>query len=90
MREPVRAFVVVLRGFAYVWLTLAVLVIVTGLGWILVTRGFLALTEVLSPFNVVNWIATAVLLAPGFGALAWANSLQARVDSQHGQQAPGS
>jgi hypothetical protein len=40
--------------------------------------GFSAVQELLSPFNVVNWIVTVTTLAPGLGALAWAEKLKAK------------
>jgi hypothetical protein len=40
--------------------------------------GFSAVQKLLSPFNVVNWIVTVITLAPGLGALAWAEKLKAK------------
>ncbi len=46
-------------------------------------RGFLcgrfsAVQELLNPFNIVNWLVTIITLAPGFGALAWAEKVNAK------------
>lgn len=67
-----------LKVFGYIWLTGAVLLIFAGIAGIWMKGGFSAVQQLLSPFNVVNWIVTVITLAPGLGALAWAEKLKAR------------
>lgn len=43
-------------------------------------EGFSGVQELLSPFNVINWIVTVVTLAPSLGALLWAKKLQEKQD----------
>jgi hypothetical protein len=62
----------VLRVFGYVWLVLAGLLILVGIG------GVWMVQELLSPFNLANWFVTALTLAPGIAALLWADKLAAR------------
>lgn len=68
----------VLKGLGYVWLTLAVILIAVGIVGVWMTRGFSGVQELLSPWNIVNWLVTVITLAPGFAALMWAGKLQAK------------
>ena len=67
-----------LKGFGYIWLTGAVLLILAGIAGTWMKGGFSAVQDLLSPFNVVNWVFTVITLAPGLGALAWAEKLKAK------------
>ena len=67
----------VLRGFGYVWLVLASIFILIGISGVWMKSGFSGVQELLSPFNIVNWLVTMATLAPGIGALMWADKLQA-------------
>lgn len=81
----VKVWIVVLKVFGYLWTTLAVIAIFIGIVGVGMKGGFSAVQELLSPFNVVNWVVTVITLAPGIGALAWAKNLsekQSRVRSQ--------
>lgn len=40
--------------------------------------GFSAVIELLSPFNIVNWLVTVITLAPGIAALMWAEKLRTK------------
>jgi hypothetical protein len=57
----------ILKGFAFVWLTLAGILILVGLAGIWMSQGVSAVQETMSPFNVINWLAIALLLSPGLG-----------------------
>ena len=70
-----KASVGILKGFAYVWGSLAALAIVAGIIGIWMTEGFGAVQDTFSPFNVWNWLATAIILSPAIGAFAWADKL---------------
>ncbi|MBL4750274.1 MAG: hypothetical protein JKX71_06790 [Amylibacter sp.] len=65
-------FAKMVRVLGYVLLYLAIAVIGFGLITTWWFNGFGALMEVLNPFNVVNFIVTAVTLAPGI-LLIWAS-----------------
>ena len=39
-------------------------------------EGFGAVMHLLSPFNVLNWLATLAALAPGFGLIVLADRLE--------------
>ena len=67
-----------LRVFATVWFILAGALIVIGLLMIWVREGFGALQQVLSPFNVFNFVAVVVTLLPGLGARLLADRLARR------------
>ena len=73
-----KVWIVLLKVFGYVWLTAAVLLILAGIAGTWMKGGFSAVQELLSPFNVVNWIVTVITLAPGLGALAWAENLKSK------------
>ena len=67
--------IILLKGFGYVWLAVAGLLILAGIAGTWMTGGFSAVQKLLSPFNVVNFIVTMITLAPGLGALVWAEKL---------------
>lgn len=71
-----KVWIALLKGFAYIWLTAAMLLILTGIVGIWIEGGFSAVQDLLSPFNVVNFIVTTITLAPGLGALVWAEKLK--------------
>ena len=73
-----KIWIVLLKVFGYIWLTAAVLLILAGIAGIWMKSGFSAVQELLSPFNIVNWIVTVITLAPGLGSLAWAEKLRAK------------
>jgi len=74
-----KIWVVVLKAFAYVWLAAAVLLILTGIVGTWMKGGFSAVQELMSPFNIMNYIAIVITLAPGIGALAWADRLKSKL-----------
>jgi len=74
-----KVWIVLLKVFGYIWLTAAVLLILAGIAGTWMKGGFSAVQELLSPFNVVNWIVTVITLAPGLGALAWPRNSRRRV-----------
>ena len=67
-----------LRGFAYVWLCLAGSVIFASYIFIWYKHGFGKVQELLSPFNVVNYVVTIITLSPGIGAYMLAERLEQR------------
>ena len=73
-----KAWIVLLRVLGYIWLTAAMLLILAGIAGTWKKGGFSAVQVLLSPFNVVNWIVTMITLAPGLGALAWAEKLKSK------------
>lgn len=58
------------------WLVLAVIFIGVGLLGIAWKDGLWAVAQVLSPFNVKNFIVTVITLAPGFLLIWWAGKLR--------------
>lgn len=73
-----KLWIFLLKVFGCIWLTAAAILILVGIAGVWMKGGFSAVQEVLSPFNVVNWIVTAITLAPGLGALMWAEKLNAK------------
>lgn len=73
-----KLWIVVLKVFGYIWLTGAVLLILAGIAGTWMKGGFSAVQDLLSPFNVVNWVVSVITLAPGLGALAWAEILRTK------------
>lgn len=70
-----KVWIAVLKVFGYVWVTLGVIAILIGIAGTWMKGGFSAVQELMSPFNVVNWVVMVITLAPGLGALAWAKNL---------------
>jgi len=71
----VKVWVVVLKIFGYAWVVVGVIAIAIGIAGVWMKGGFSAVQDLMSPFNVLNWVVTAITLGPGLGALAWAKSL---------------
>lgn len=75
-----KAVITTLKAFGYVWLCLAVLIILVGIAGVWMDKGFSGVQDLLSPFNIANWLVTALTLAPGVGAVALADKLSAKSD----------
>jgi hypothetical protein len=65
-----------LRIFGIAWLALGSLLILAGIAGTFMSEGFGAVQALMSPFNVINYVAIAVTLAPGIGALMWSDKLK--------------
>jgi len=65
----VKVWIAVLKVFGYVWVTLGVIAILIDTVGTCMKGSFSAVQELMSPFNVVNWVVMIITLAPGFGAL---------------------
>ena len=68
--------ILLLKVFGYIWLTAAMLFILACLAVVYMKWGLPELLEILSPFNVLNWIVTVITLSPGIAALALAERLK--------------
>lgn len=73
-----------LRGFAYVWFCLAGGLIFASYVAIWYTDGFGKVQEILSPFNVINFVVTIITLSPGIGAYMLAERLERRASESSG------
>ena len=67
------------KVLGYIWLVLGGLLILVGTIGVWMKNGFAGVQELLSPFNVTNWIVMAVTLAPGIGLLMLAGKLQSKL-----------
>ena len=74
-----RIWVIILKAFGYIWLTLASILIIVGIIGVWMKGGFSGVQSLLSPFNIINWILTVLTLAPGLVALALASKLQEKI-----------
>jgi hypothetical protein len=68
------------KGFAYVWLSAVMFLILVGMVGTWMKGGFSAVLELLSPFNIANYLVTVIALAPGLGALYWVERLNKRIE----------
>jgi len=73
-----KVLITALKAFGYVWLFLAGLVILVGIVGVWMNKGFSAVQDLFSPFNIANWLVTALTLAPGIGAVALADKLSGK------------
>jgi hypothetical protein len=64
------------KVLGYIWLVLAGLLILVGIVGVWMKEGFSGVQNLLSPFNVANFIVTAITLAPGIGLLMLSDKLQ--------------
>ena len=76
--SEVKVWVVVLKIFGYAWVVVGVIAIAIGIAGVWMKGGFSAVQDLMSPFNILNWVVMAITLGPGLGALAWAKSLAER------------
>lgn len=67
-----------LKTLGKAWLITAVLFIFLGYASIWYKHGFGELMEVLSPFNIWNFIAVLVTIAPGIGLIKLGERLDVR------------
>jgi predicted PurR-regulated permease PerM len=68
----------IVRGLAWTWIGLAGIVILLSYAVTLFTRGLAALRELVSPFNVANFIAVVITIVPGIVLLKLAEALKQR------------
>ena len=73
-----RILIKTLKALGVLLLVLASILIVVGIVGVWMTDGFSGVRELLNPFNIANFIVTALALAPGIGLIALANMLEAR------------
>jgi len=67
-----------IRTLSIVWFVLGCLVILLGVIMTWYSKGFWAVQEMLSPFNLSNFFAVAITLAPGYALLKLADALENR------------
>jgi len=70
---------ILFKVLGYIWLILAVIVILIGLAGVWMKQGFSGVQEILSPFNFTNWFLTLVTIAPGIGFLMLSGKLRDKV-----------
>ena len=70
-----RAWMMILKVVGYAWCALVALVIIG----VWMSEGFSGVQRVMSPFDVWNFMATAVIMAPGAAALYWADRIKDRL-----------
>lgn len=73
---------IVCKVLGYIWLVLAGLLILVGIAGVWMKEGFSGVQDLLSPFNVANYIVTIITLAPGIGLLMLSNKLQDKARSK--------
>lgn len=56
--------------------------VLLGLAGIAMKEGLWAALQMLSPFNVINFIATAITLAPGIALINWGQKLKEKQRKQ--------
>jgi hypothetical protein len=73
---------IVCKVLGYIWLVLASLLILIGIAGVWMKEGLSGVQDLLSPFNVVNYIVTIMTLAPGIGLLMLSNKFQDKAHSK--------
>lgn len=68
------------KTLGYLWVSLACLVILAGTIGVWIKEGFSAVQDLLSPFNIWNFILMAVLLAPGLGFLTLSSKIKRKME----------
>lgn len=67
------------KVLGYLWLIIAGIVIFIGIVGIWMKEGFSGVQQLLSPFNIANWLITVITLAPGIGLLIVSDKLRQRI-----------
>lgn len=62
---------------------MALLFIFTGIVGVWMDEGFSGVQQLLSPFNIANWIVTVITLAPGMGLLMLSRKLQDKLSDSY-------
>lgn len=75
----------ILKWFAKIWGFLIVSSVFVGAIGILIFDGWLKLTEVFSPFNLVNWIMIIILFSPAIGAFYLSEYLSSKEPKSFGE-----
>jgi hypothetical protein len=70
------------KVIGYIWLVVTGLLIVAGIGVVWMKEGFSGVQYLLSPSNVVNYIAMVIALIPGIILLKLSASLQRKVETR--------
>ncbi len=70
------------KVLGYIWLVVTGLIIVVGIAGVWMREGFSGVQDLLSPFNMVNYIAMAITLIPGIVLLKLSESLQRKVQTR--------
>ena len=67
----------------YIWISITLLFILTGIVGVWMDEGFSGIQQLLSPFNIANWIVTVITLAPGMGLLMLSRKLQDKLSDSY-------
>ena len=62
----------------YIWLVLAGPLILVGIYGVWMKEGFSGVQNLMSPFNVTNYIVMIITLAPGIGLLVLSEKLKTK------------
>ena len=71
------------KVLGYIWIIVALLFIFTGIVGVWMDEGFSGVQQLLSPFNIANWIVTVITLAPGMGLLMLSRKLQDKLSDSY-------
>ncbi len=70
------------KVLGYIWLAVTGFIIVVGIAGVWTREGLSGVQDLLSPSNVVNYIAMAITLIPGIVLLKLSESLQRKVQTR--------
>ncbi len=70
------------KVLGYIWLVVTGLLILVGIAGVWMKEGFSGVQDLLSPSNVVNYIAMVIALIPGIILLKLSASLQRKVETR--------
>jgi hypothetical protein len=76
----VKMFGKVIGVIGKVYLFLASLFIIVNLVFIFLNEGFGKIQEIMSPFNLPNFILTIITLAPGLGLMMWSDKIRKKIE----------
>jgi hypothetical protein len=71
----------VFKVLGHIWLCLAAAFLFFRIGGVWINEGFSAVQDLLSPYNILNFIFTAFIIAPGLGLLTLSEKLKNKSQS---------
>lgn len=67
---------ILFKILGYIWLCAASLLIAAGIIGVFLKEGFSGVQDLMSPFNVLNYLLIMITLAPGIGLVMLSEKIQ--------------
>jgi hypothetical protein len=75
-----KTFGKVIGALGKVYLVLAGLFVMANLVSIFMNEGWSKVQEIMSPFNLVNFVVMIITFAPGYGLMVWSDKIKKKFE----------